>query len=75
MYSDIIIKHEKRVFIERVTHSETTVGTCHYLPNHAVFKESATTPPASCTNAAVDKPKNTLALMTVCYQVHLLLMT
>ena len=29
MYSDIIIKHEKRVFIERVTHPETTVGTCH----------------------------------------------
>ena len=44
MYSDIIIKHEKRVFIERVTHPETIVGTCHYLPHHAVFKESATTP-------------------------------
>ena len=44
MYSDIIIKHEKRVFIETVTHPETTVGTCHYLPHHAVFKESATTP-------------------------------
>ena len=29
---------------------------------------------ASCTNAAVDNPKNTLALMTVCYQGHLLLM-
>ena len=44
MYSDIIIEQEKRVFIERVTHPETTVGTCHYLPHHAVFKESATTP-------------------------------
>ena len=44
MCSDIIIKQEKRVFIERVTHPETTVGTCHYLPHHAVFKESATTP-------------------------------
>ena len=44
MYNDIIIKHEKRVFIERVTHPETTVGTCHYLPHHAMFKESATTP-------------------------------
>ena len=44
MYSDIIIKHKKRVFIERVTYPETTVGTCHYLPHHAVFKESATTP-------------------------------
>ena len=44
MYSDIIIEQEKRVFIERVTHPETTVGTCHHLPHHAVFKESATTP-------------------------------
>ena len=44
MYIDIIIEQEKRVFAERVTHPETTVGTCHYLPHHAVFKESATTP-------------------------------
>ena len=44
MCSDIIIEQEKRVFMERVTHPETTVGTCHYLPHHAVFKESATTP-------------------------------
>ena len=44
MCSGIIIEQEKRVFMERVTHPETTVGTCHYLPHHAVFKESATTP-------------------------------
>ena len=44
MYSDIIIEQEKRVFTERVTDPETTVGTCHYLPHHALFKESATTP-------------------------------
>ena len=44
MCSDIITEQAKRVFIERVTHPETTVGTCHYLPHHAVFKESATTP-------------------------------
>ena len=43
MYSDTIIEQEKRVFIERVTHPETTVGTCDCLPHHAVFKESATT--------------------------------
>ena len=43
MYSDIIIEQEKRVFIERVTHPKTTVGTCDYLLHHAVFKESATT--------------------------------
>ena len=60
MYSDIIVKHEKRFFIERVTHPETTVGTCHYLPLHAVFKESAITP-----IRVVDE-----ALMTVCYQGH-----
>ena len=36
MCGDIIIKHEKRVFIERVTQPETTVGTCHYLPHHAM---------------------------------------
>ena len=44
MCSDIITEQEKRVLIERVTHPETTVGTCHYLPHHAVFKESETTP-------------------------------
>ena len=43
MYSDIIIEQEKRVFIERVTHPETTVGTCDYLLHHVVFKESSTT--------------------------------
>ena len=43
-YSDIIIEQEKRVFTERVTYPETTVSTCHYLPHHALFKESATTP-------------------------------
>ena len=31
MYSDIIIEQEKRVFTERVTDPETTVGTCHSL--------------------------------------------
>ena len=44
MYSDVITEQEKRVFTERVTYPETTVGTCHYLPHHALFKESATTP-------------------------------
>ena len=43
MYSDIIIEQEKRVFTERVTDPETTVGTCHYLSHHALFKESETT--------------------------------
>ena len=38
MYSYIIIEQEKRVFTERVTDLETTVGTRHYLPHHALFK-------------------------------------
>ena len=40
MYSDIITEQYKRVFIEKVPHPQTTVGTCH----HAEFKESATSP-------------------------------
>ena len=38
-YSDIIIEQEKRVFTERVTYPKTTVGTCHYLPHHALCYE------------------------------------
>ena len=38
MCSGIIVEQEKRVFMERVTHPETTVGTCDYLLHHAVFK-------------------------------------
>ena len=76
MYSDIIIKHEKQVFIERVTHPETTVGTSATI-SHTMPCLRNLQPPqyASCTNAAVDNPDNTLALMTVCCQGHLLLMT
>ena len=44
MYSYIIIEQVKRVFTERVAGPETTVSTCHYLPHHALFKESATAP-------------------------------
>ena len=53
LYSDIIIEQEKRVFTERVRDPETTVGTCHYLSHHALFK-----PPqyASCKTAAADNP-------------------
>ena len=44
MYNAVINDQEKRGFIERVSSPETSVGKCHYLPHHAVFKESATTP-------------------------------
>ena len=44
MYNDVIVEQERRGFIERVACPEITRGKCHYLPHHAVFKESATTP-------------------------------
>ena len=70
MCNDIIIEQEKRVFIERVTHPETTVGTCHYLPHHAVFKESATTPirvvcKCSCRQSQ-EHPRLNDSLVPVC---------
>ena len=76
MYSDIIIEQEKRVFIERVTDPETTVWVPATI-SHTMPCLRNLQPPqyASSTNAAVDNPKNTLALRTVCYQGHLLLMT
>ena len=44
MYNDVIVEQERRGFIERVACPGVTKGKCHYLPHHAVFKESATTP-------------------------------
>ena len=44
MHNDVIVEQERRGFIERVVYPEVTNGKCHYLPHHAVFKESATTP-------------------------------
>ena len=44
MHNDVIAEQERRGFIERVAYPEITKGSCHYLPHHAVFKESATTP-------------------------------
>ena len=42
-YGEIIEEHEKRGFIERVD-NVTSLDRAHYLPHHAVKKESATTP-------------------------------
>ena len=42
-YGEIIEEHEKRSFIERVD-NVTSLDRAHYLPHHAVKKESATTP-------------------------------
>ena len=42
-YGEIIKEHEKRGFIERVDNVDS-LDRAHYLPHHAVKKESATTP-------------------------------
>lgn len=44
MYNDIITDQERRGFIERVEDPATVNGPCHYIPHHAVHKDSATTP-------------------------------
>jgi hypothetical protein len=43
-YSELINEQSKRGFIERVTNPETPNGYCHYIPHHAVLKDSPTTP-------------------------------
>ena len=43
LYNGIIEEQLGRGFIEKVPESELT-RTCHYIPHHAVRKESATTP-------------------------------
>ena len=44
MYDDIIQKQEKRGFIEKVSDPDSSSGSTHYIPHHAVKKESSTTP-------------------------------
>ena len=44
MYNDIIQEQQSRGFIERVNNPDTTNGVCHYIPHHAVLKDSTTTP-------------------------------
>ena len=44
MYNDIIQEQPSRGFIERVNNPDTTNGVCHYIPHHAVLKNSTTTP-------------------------------
>ena len=44
MYNDIIQEQQSRGFIEKVTDANTSNGVCHYIPHHAVYKDSATTP-------------------------------
>ena len=43
MYNDIIQKQQSRGFIERVNNSDKTNGVYHYIPHHAVLKNSTTT--------------------------------
>ncbi|XP_028410384.1 uncharacterized protein LOC114533007 [Dendronephthya gigantea] len=44
MYNDVIVNQCNQGFIEKVENPSMNTGTCHYLPHHAVFKESSTTP-------------------------------
>ena len=63
LYGEIVADHEKREFIEKVpSTSDPQPSTCnknfHYIPYHAVIKESATTPvrivyDCSCRQSAV----------------------
>ena len=42
-YSDIIQGQPSRGFIDRVNNPDMTNGVCHYIPHHAVLKDSTTT--------------------------------
>ena len=42
-YNDILADQEQRGFIEKVEHP-TNTSRCHYIPHHAVRKDSPTTP-------------------------------
>ena len=42
-YSEILTDQERRGFIKRVT-DPTSTSRCHYIPHHAVHKDSSTTP-------------------------------
>ena len=44
MYNDVIQEQLSRGFIERVNNPDLTNGECHYIPHHAVLKDSNTTP-------------------------------
>jgi len=44
MYNDIIQEQQSRGFNERVKNPDMTNRVCHYIPHHAVLKDSTTTP-------------------------------
>ena len=44
LYNDIIQERQSRGFIEKVKDPDTTNEVCHYIPHHAVHKDSTTTP-------------------------------
>ena len=43
-YDQIIQEQLQRSFIEKVKHPQSTTGHVHYIPHHAVIKDSSTTP-------------------------------
>ena len=44
IYSDIIQEQQSRGLIERMNNPDMTNGVCHYIPHHAVLKDSTTSP-------------------------------
>ncbi|XP_068707804.1 uncharacterized protein [Montipora foliosa] len=44
LYNDIIQEQKSRDFIEKLKDPDTTNEVCHYIPHHAVHKDSNTTP-------------------------------
>ena len=60
-YGEIIEEHEKRGFIERVD-NVTSLDRAHYLPHHAVKKESTTTPIRVVFNCSYRSSSNSPSL-------------
>ena len=44
VYNQIITEQEQRGFIEKIPNPKAIRSRCHYLPHHAILKDSSTTP-------------------------------
>ena len=60
-YNNIIADHERRGFIERVT-SPHPSGSCHYISQQAVTKESPTIPIRIVYNCSYHQSKESASL-------------
>ena len=61
IYNGIIEEQLRRGFIEKVPESELA-RTCHYIPHHAVHKESATTPVRIVYNSSCREARHRASL-------------